>query len=202
MRRAIEVIGTCIGLILVSPIFVLCALAVKLEDRGPSFYSQLRVGKCFREFRLLKFRSMRPGADRNGLLTSPNDARVTQVGRILRKYKLDELPQLINVLRGDMQLVGPRPEVREYVEHFRDEYAVLLLERPGITDPASVAFRNEQDAFSARDIEEQYVSEILPKKLRLSLEYQRTRTIFSDLKVLIRTVVSMGRCNTSSKSIW
>ena len=124
-----------------------------------------------------------------GLLTSPNDMRVTRVGRLLRKYKLDELPQLINVLTGDMQFVGSRPEVRKYVEHFRNEYALLLRDRPGITDPASIVFRNEEKAFSKEDLEKQYVADILPRKLELSLGYQRTRTFVSDVKILIRTVI-------------
>lgn len=189
MPRAVEVIGAGIGLILLSPVLVICALAIRLEDRGPMFYSQLRVGRDFHEFRLLKFRSMNPGAERKGLLTSPNDARVTRVGRLLRKYKLDELPQLFNVVRGDMQIVGSRPEVRKYVEHFPNEYAVLLRDRPGITDPASILFRNEEKAFSKGDFEKQYVANILPRKLQISLGYQQTRSFVSDVKVLIRTVI-------------
>lgn len=190
MSRAVELIAAGVGLILLSPILAVCALAIRLEGGGPVFYSQLRVGRDFQDFRLLKFRSMNPGADKKGLLTSPNDIRITQVGRLLRKYKLDELPQLINVLRGDMQFVGSRPEVRKYVEHFRNEYALLLRDRPGITDPASIVFRNEEREFSKEDLEKQYVADILPRKLELSLGYQRTRTFVSDVKVLIRTVIS------------
>ena len=191
MPRAVEVIGAGIGLILLSPVLALCALAIRLEDRGPVFYSQLRVGSNFHEFRLLKFRSMNPGAEKKGLLTSPNDARVTRVGRLLRKYKLDELPQLINVLKGDMQFVGSRPEVRKYVDHFPNEYALLLRDRPGITDPASILYRHEEEAFSYEDLEKQYVADILPRKLELSIGYQRTRSFVSDLKVLIRTVIGL-----------
>lgn len=189
MPRAVEVIVAGVGLILLSPILALCALAIRLEGRGSVFYSQLRVGRDFQDFRLLKFRSMSPGADMKGLLTSPNDMRVTRVGRLLRKYKLDELPQLINVLTGDMQFVGSRPEVRKYVEHFRNEYALLLRDRPGITDPASIVFRNEEKALSKEDLEKQYVADILPRKLELSLGYQQTRTFVSDVKILIRTVI-------------
>ena len=189
MPRAVEAILAGVGLLLLSPILALCALAIVLEGRGPVFYSQLRIGRDFHEFQLLKFRSMSPGADMKGLLTSPNDIRVTYVGRLLRKYKLDELPQLINVLRGDMQFVGSRPEVRKYVEHFRNEYALLLRDRPGITDPASIVFRNEEKAFTKEDLEKQYVADILPRKLELSLGYQRTRTFVSDVKILIRTVI-------------
>lgn len=191
MPRAVEVIGAGVGLILLSPVLALCALAIRLEDRGPAIYSQLRVGRDFHEFRLLKFRSMNPGAEKKGLLTSPNDARVTRVGRLLRKYKLDELPQLINVFKGDMQFVGSRPEVRKYVEHFPNEYALLLRDRPGITDPASILYRHEEEAFSYEDLEKQYVADILPRKLELSIGYQRTRSFVSDLKVLIRTVIGL-----------
>lgn len=189
MPRAVEAILAGVGLVLLSPILALCALAIVLEGRGPVFYSQLRVGRDFHEFQLLKFRSMDPGAEKKGLLTSPNDVRVTRVGCLLRKYKLDELPQLINVLRGDMQFVGSRPEVRKYVEYFPNEYAVLLRDRPGITDPASILFRNEEKAFSKEDLEKQYVANILPRKLHLSLGYQQTRSFVSDVKVLIRTVI-------------
>lgn len=189
MPRAVEAIVAGVGLLLLSPILALCALAIVLEGRGPVFYSQLRIGRDFHEFQLLKFRSMDPGADKKGLLTSPNDVRVTRVGCLLRKYKLDELPQLINVLRGDMQFVGSRPEVRKYVEYFPNEYAVLLRDRPGITDPASILFRNEEKAFSKEDLEKQYVANILPRKLQLSLGYQQTRSFVSDVKVLIRTVI-------------
>lgn len=178
---------------MLSPVFALAALAIKREDGGPVFYAQARVGQGFRTFRVLKFRSMVESADRVGLLTAPSDSRVTRAGRVLRKYKLDELPQLWNVLKGDMQLVGPRPEVARYVERYREQFAVLLKEAPGITDPASLAYRREEELFHAGGIEEQYVSQILPDKLRLSLEYQRRRTLFSDLVVLFETLLSLAK---------
>jgi lipopolysaccharide/colanic/teichoic acid biosynthesis glycosyltransferase len=130
-------------------------LAVKCEDGGPVFYSQFRVGRGFHPFRLLKFRSMIVNADKAGLLTQPADARLTRVGQFLRKYKLDELPQLWNVLKGDMQLVGPRPEVARYVELFYEQYSPLLNESPGITDPASLAYRREESCFLPGDIDQQ-----------------------------------------------
>ena len=154
-------------------------------------YAQDRVGKNFRSFRLLKFRSMAPGSERSGVLTAPSDSRITRVGRVLRKYKLDELPQLWNVLQGDMQLVGPRPEVARYVERFRERYAILLRQPPGITDPASLAYRHEEQCFQAGAIEQQYLARILPDKLRLSLEYQRRRNFFSDLAILLHTVAGL-----------
>src|ERR1700757_1989967 len=122
MRRAIEMMAAAVGLVLLSPLFAAIAIAIKLDDRGSVYYSQTRVGKGFRIFRLYKFRSMVAGSDKSGLLTAPDDARQTRVGRILRKLKLDELPQLFNLLKGDMQLIGPRPEVSKYVDLFRQEY--------------------------------------------------------------------------------
>jgi lipopolysaccharide/colanic/teichoic acid biosynthesis glycosyltransferase len=187
-RRAFDTVASALGLTLLSPLLALLALAIKLDDGDAVFYSQARVGRDFRLFQLLKFRSMAPGAARSGFLTTPGDARITRVGRFLRKYKLDELPQLFNVLKGEMQLVGPRPEVERYVCLFRAEYSVLLQEHPGITDPASISYRNEEKMFNAGPIEEQYVSQILPDKLRISLEYQQRRNLFSDVRILLQTL--------------
>lgn len=188
LSRVFDIVFATAGLILLSPLFCVIALAIKLEDGGPVFYRQLRIGKGFQPFRIWKFRSMITGADRSGSLTAPEDARVTRVGLWLRRLKLDELPQLFNVLIGDMQLVGARPEVDYYVNMFRAEYAVILQDRPGITDPASLAYRNEERVFSVSRMEEQYVQEILPAKLKLSLEYSQRRSFLSDLGVLLRTV--------------
>jgi lipopolysaccharide/colanic/teichoic acid biosynthesis glycosyltransferase len=188
MRRAFDILSAGIGLILLAPLFALIALAVKIEDGGPVFYSQLRVGKDFRKFRFLKFRSMIPGADRLAPLTARADPRRTRMGRFLRKYKLDELPQLINVVKGDMQLVGARPELEPYVERFRLQYALLLQDRPGITDPGTLTYRHEEQLFETEHVEEQYVSKILPHKLELSLEHSRQRSFHSDLSILFRTI--------------
>jgi lipopolysaccharide/colanic/teichoic acid biosynthesis glycosyltransferase len=132
------------------------------------------------------------GADRDGLLTAPMDNRVTRVGRFLRDYKLDELPQLINVLKGDMQFVGARPEVERYVEMFRVQYATILRERPGITDPAALVYRREDSILSSNNIEDQYIAQVLPHKLRLSMEYQRHRGFLSDMRILVRTVFGLS----------
>jgi lipopolysaccharide/colanic/teichoic acid biosynthesis glycosyltransferase len=181
-----------IGLFFLLPVFCIIALAVKLDDHGPVFYTQRRVGKKFQVFSLVKFRTMIVGADRDGLLTAPRDDRVTRVGRLLREYKLDELPQLINVLKGDMQFVGARPEVERYVEMFRVQYATILHERPGITDPATLFYRREDSILSSSNIEEQYIAQVLPHKLRLSMEYQRHRKFFSDMRILVRTVLGLS----------
>jgi lipopolysaccharide/colanic/teichoic acid biosynthesis glycosyltransferase len=167
---------------------------------GSVFYLQPRVGKGGQEFYLMKFRSMVSGADRHGLLTVPEDPRVTFVGRFLRKHKLDELPQLINVLKGDIRLVGSRPEMKRYVDMFRGEYNVLLQDPPGITDPASLVYRHEEKMLKTECLEEHYVAQILPQKLRLSLEYARRRTFFSDVKIVFQTLQggNVAECYSSS----
>jgi len=187
LTRVFDFLCSLLGLLACSPLLGLIALAVKLDDGGPVFYSQDRVGRNFQLFRLHKFRTMIRGADRHGLLTAPADSRRTRVGRVLRRYKLDELPQLFNVLKGDVQLVGTRPEVERYVQMYRPQYAILLQDRPGITDPASLAYRHEDQILSADRLEQQYVSEVLPAKLALSLDYQQRRTFLSDLTILFRT---------------
>jgi dTDP-4-amino-4,6-dideoxygalactose transaminase len=188
LRRAFDAACASAGLAFMAPLFALIAVAIKLDDGGPVFFSQCRVGKGLRNFRLLKFRSMFFNSA-GSPLTAPEDARVTRVGRFLRKYKLDELPQLVNVLKGEMQLVGVRPQMRRFVEIFREEYEELLQTPPGITDPASLSFRNEEQLFHEGSIEEQYITKILPRKLQLSLNYARARTFPSDLDILFRTIL-------------
>jgi lipopolysaccharide/colanic/teichoic acid biosynthesis glycosyltransferase len=191
IRFVFDVLCAAGGLILLSPLLVLIGIAIKLDDGGPIFYRQSRVGKRFRLFRVLKFRSMVCGADGSGLVTAPGDPRVTRVGRVLRKWKLDELPQLINVLKGEMQLVGARPEVGRYVAMFRQQYSLLLEDRPGITDPATIAYRHEDEILQGSCLEEQYVSKVLPDKLRLSIEYHQCRRFGSDIAILLRTVLGL-----------
>lgn len=189
MQRTFDFICAAVGLLLLLPLLAGIALAIKVCDGGPVFYAQPRVGKNFQKFRLLKFRTMSPEADRHGLLTAPEDARVTRVGKFLRAWKLDELPQLLNVLTGEMQLVGARPEVEPYVQRFHREYGMLLKDRPGITDPASLAYRHEDKLFCQTGFENQYISVILPDKLRLSLAYQQRRSFSADLGILVHTLV-------------
>jgi lipopolysaccharide/colanic/teichoic acid biosynthesis glycosyltransferase len=190
-NRALDVLCAGMGLIVLSPMFCAIAVAIKFDDRGPVFYAQGRVGKGFRCFRVYKFRSMISGADRDGLLTASGDARVTRLGRLLRRYKLDELPQLFNVLQGDMQLIGARPEVELYVQMFRPQYAVILQDRPGLADPATLAYPREDEILAAGGAERQYIEEILPDKLRLSLDYQTRRSLLSDIGVLLRTAIGL-----------
>jgi lipopolysaccharide/colanic/teichoic acid biosynthesis glycosyltransferase len=191
LHRAFDISCAAVGLLILSPLFGVIAVAIKFDDGGPVFYLQDRVGKHFQPFRVCKFRSMVTGADRHGLLTARGDPRLTRIGRLLRRYKLDELPQLFNVLAGDMQLVGARPELERYVQMFRAQYAVILQDRPGITDPATLVYRREDQILSVGGIEQQYVSEILPAKLKLSRDYQQQRTFRSDLGTLFRTVLGL-----------
>lgn len=197
-RRWFDTICAAVGLAVLAPVFAIVALAIKLDDGGPIFYSHARIGKGFRKFRLFKFRSMIYRCTEGSTVTAPRDARVTRVGRFLRKYKLDELPQLWNVLKGEMQLVGARPQMQKFVDIFHDEYEELLQSAPGITDPASLVFRNEELFFHQGSIEEQYVTRIMPMKLQISIKYSRTRAFFSDLKILFRTVLALP----SVTSVW
>jgi lipopolysaccharide/colanic/teichoic acid biosynthesis glycosyltransferase len=187
-RRLFDAACAAAGLAILAPLFAVIAVAIKLDDGGSIFYSHARIGKWFRDFRLFKFRSMICRPTDGSTVTAPQDVRITRVGRFLRRYKLDELPQLINVLKGEMQLVGARPQMRKFVDIFHGEYEELLQSAPGITDPASLFFRNEELFFHEGSIEEQYVTRIMPMKLQISIKYSRTRTFFSDLEILFRTV--------------
>lgn len=190
-KRIFDFVSALLGLIVVSPLLVTIALAVKLSSAGPVFFRQTRVGRKFRPFRIVKFRTMHEGID-GPLITARGDKRITSVGRILRRTKFDELPQLWNVLVGDMSLVGPRPEIPEYVEQFRGDYEEILKVRPGITDPASIEFRREEILLAQADNPEtQYLSVILPKKLAMAKEYVKARTFFGDLGLIFRTIAHM-----------
>jgi lipopolysaccharide/colanic/teichoic acid biosynthesis glycosyltransferase len=187
-KRIFDFFCALVGLVAVSPLLIVIAVAVKLTSSGPVFFHQTRVGHHFRPFRIVKFRTMREGMD-GPLITASGDRRVTAVGRILRRTKFDELPQLWNVLIGDMSLVGPRPEIPEYVERFRQDYAEILTVRPGITDPASIAFRREDMLLAQADNPEtKYLSVILPKKLAMAREYVKARTFLGDLILIFRTI--------------
>ncbi|MCB0885469.1 MAG: sugar transferase, partial [Propionibacteriaceae bacterium] len=177
LKRAFDVASSAVGLVVLSPVFLVVAALIKAKDRGPVFFRQERVGLHGRTFRIHKFRTMRV-ANAGVLITSADDDRITPVGAFLRRTKLDELPQLIDVLRGDMSVVGPRPEVPRYVAMWGDDArAEILSVRPGISDPAAIAFRNEQDVLAAADDPERhYVEVILPQKVAMYLDYVRTRS--------------------------
>ena len=177
------------SLLLLSPLFLIVAIWIRLDSPGPVFYRQTRVGRYNKDFRLLKFRSMRVGSDKKGLITvGGRDPRVTRSGYWIRKYKLDELPQLINVFKGDMSLVGPRPEVRKYVDLYTPEQLHVLDVRPGITDMASIRYRNENELLEqAADPEQFYRDTVMQDKLRINLEYVSDHSFFKDIKIILMT---------------
>ena len=189
MKRLFDVVASGVGLLLLSPLFLLVAIWIKLDSPGPVFYRQVRVGRYNRDFRIFKFRSMRVGADKGSLVTiGGRDPRVTRSGYFIRKFKIDELPQLINVLIGDMSLVGPRPEVRHYVDYWTKEQLRVLDVRPGITDPASIKFRNENELLEkAEDPEKYYIEVIMQEKLRLYLKYVEKHNFWYDIKLIFQT---------------
>lgn len=189
MKRLFDLIASGCGLLVLSPIFLVLAIWVKLDSPGPVFYRQVRVGRGNKDFRLFKFRSMRIGSDKSGLITvGGRDPRVTRSGYYIRKYKLDELPQLINVFLGDMSLVGPRPEVRKYVDMYTSEQMHVLDVRPGITDMASICYRNENELLEkVENPEAYYIGTIMQDKLRINLEYVHNQSFWGDIKLIFRT---------------
>ncbi len=189
-KRLLDVVGAGVGLVVLSPFFAVIAAWIKLHDGGPVFFRQVRVGKGGRLFRIYKFRTMVVDAERMGLqLTTGKDPRITPVGRFLRKYKLDELPQLINVLKGEMSLVGPRPEVPRYVEAFSKEYAKILQTRPGITDYAAIEYRDENTLLDgADDPEKMYLEVVLPEKIKYYHMYLRRMSLKTDIMLIFKTI--------------
>jgi lipopolysaccharide/colanic/teichoic acid biosynthesis glycosyltransferase len=192
-KRLFDIIVSLIGILILLPLFILIVLAICIDSRGGVFFSQVRVGKNSIDFDLLKFRSMFTDSDQNGLLTiGSSDKRITKIGYYLRKYKLDELPQLINVFIGDMSLVGPRPEVRKYVELYTPEQKKILSVLPGITDLASIEFINENDLLAKSNTpEETYIKEIMPAKLKLNLQYIQTQSFYGDIKIILKTLAKI-----------
>lgn len=190
MKRLFDIVCSFFGLVFLSWLFVFVALWVGLSSRGGVFYRQRRVGRCNRDFTIYKFRSMRVNSDRQGLLTiGGRDGRITKAGVFIRKYKLDELPQLFNVLRGDMSFVGPRPEVRKYVELYTEEQKKVLTVRPGITSLSSIKYRNENEILSRSDNPEQYyIDVIMQDKLAIELDYLEQRSLLTDIKVIFQTI--------------
>src|SRR5215510_9479863 len=186
MKRVFDIVVAFLGLSLLLPLLLLVAFLIKLDSPGPIFFRQGRIGKGFRPFFIYKFRTMVHDAPRKGgLITSGADPRITRLGRVLRKTKIDELPQLFNILKGEMSFVGPRPEVPQYVELFRQDYEKILDVLPGLTDLASLQYRDEAEALRhARDPEEEYVRNILPDKIRLAKEYLRRSSLFFDITLI------------------
>ncbi|KCB46335.1 sugar transferase [Bordetella hinzii] len=196
IKRAFDLVCSALGLLLLSPLLLLVAIAIKLDSPGPVFFRQERIGRHGKPFRIHKLRSMtqRQSAQASQI-TIGADARITRVGALIRRWKLDELVQLIDVFQGHMSLVGPRPEVPRYVALYPSDVASLVLSvRPGITDPASIHFRNENELLGkAEDPEKMYQETILPEKLRLQSAYVREQSFFGDIAIILRTIASIGR---------
>lgn len=198
LKRSMDVCCSFLGLLLLSPVFACIALWIMLDSKGGVFYKQIRVGRDNKDFYLFKFRSMRIGSDQKGLLTvGGRDQRITSSGYYIRKFKLDELPQLWNVLIGDMSLVGPRPEVRKYVAMYSAEQMEVLKVRPGITDLASLAYFDENEVLAASsDPEKTYIEEVMPAKLALNKQYIAQRGIIQDIRIILQTFFKIGKVKT------
>jgi len=194
MKRLFDIIFSILGISLFSPVFLLVALWIKLDSKGPIFYSQCRIGRFGNTFKLLKFRSMYLDSDLSGLLTvGGRDPRITSAGFYIRKYKIDELPQLINVFKGEMSIVGPRPEVKKYVDLYTAEQKKVLHLRPGISDLASIKYSNENELLDKQtDPEAYYINVILQDKLKLNLEYVQKQSLFFDVKIIISTIFKVS----------
>ncbi len=193
LKRLFDILFSVIILIVLSPIFILVSLLIIIDNGFPIFYLQKRVGKNFQEFNLIKFRSMKKNADKKGLLTvGSNDNRITQIGYYLRKLKIDELPQFINVLKGEMSVVGPRPEVKKYVDLYTNEQKLVLSIKPGITDYASLKYIDENDILSqSENPEKTYINKVMPEKLSINLEYIHHYNFWSDIKIIAQTFLKM-----------
>jgi lipopolysaccharide/colanic/teichoic acid biosynthesis glycosyltransferase len=193
MIRFFDILFALIGLILCLPLFLALALLIRIDSRGPVFFRQSRVGKDNRDFLLFKFRSMREGSEPKGALTVGNrDSRITRVGYFLRRSKLDELPQLLNVLNGSMSIVGPRPELRRFVDFYTGEQKKVLAVRPGITDWASIEYINENELLAkADDPEKRYVEEIMPAKINLNMRFINNPSTGHYFRIIFRTILGI-----------
>jgi len=189
-KRGFDLLIAVPGLFLLSPFLLSIAFIIKITDPGPVLFIQTRIGKQFRPIRIYKFRSMLPGAEKQGAgITVAHDLRITRIGKILRATKMDELPQLLNVIKGDMSFVGPRPEVAEFVTLFKADYEDILKVRPGITDYASIEYRHEEDILTAyEDIRSGYIKEVLPAKIKLYKKYLQEISFLTDSKLIFMTI--------------
>ncbi len=195
MIRFFDFILSLVGLVVLAPIFIILAIWIQIDSKGPVFYKQVRVGQNGIDFGLFKFRSMVVDADKNGLITvGGRDPRITRSGYVIRKYKLDELPQLINVLLGDMSLVGPRPEVRKYVEFYTDEQQKVLSVKPGITDYASIEYMDENEILGkSSDPEKTYIEEIMSEKIKCNMKYIQNKSLVEYFKIIFLTILKIIR---------
>ncbi len=199
LKRFLDFIGSLILLILLSPILIILAISIKIDSKGPVFYRQERVTTNGKTFKIFKFRTMIQDADKRGtLITGKQDSRITKIGNKIRKCRLDELPQLINILKGEMSFVGTRPEVKKYVDMYTDEMKATLLMPAGVTSMASIKFKDEDEIISkqtksGKTVDEAYVNDILPEKMKWNLEYIEKFSILEDIKICIETVIKVGK---------
>lgn len=199
LKRFLDFIGSLILLILLSPILIILAISIKIDSKGPVFYRQERVTTNGKTFKIFKFRTMIQDADKRGtLITGKQDSRITKIGNKIRKCRLDELPQLINILKGEMSFVGTRPEVKKYVDMYTDEMKATLLMPAGVTSMASIKFKDEDEIISkeikkGKTVDEAYVNDILPEKMKWNLEYIKKFSILEDFKICIETVIKVGK---------
>ena len=189
LKRIFDITLSLFGLIILLPFMLIIAILIKIDSKGPVFFKQIRVTKNGKEFKIFKYRTMKVGSDKYSQITVGKDGRITKIGSFLRKYKLDEIPQLINVLIGDMSLVGPRPEVPKYVALYTDEQKEILKVRAGITDYASIEFSDENDLLaSEEDPEKAYIEKIMPKKIELNKKYLSETSVLTDIKIILLTI--------------
>ena len=189
LKRIFDITLSLFGLIILLPFMLIIAILIKIDSKGSVFFKQIRVTKNGKEFKILKYRTMRVGSDKYSQITVGKDGRITKIGSFLRKYKLDEIPQLINVLIGDMSLVGPRPEVPKYVALYTDEQKEILKVRAGITDYASIEFSDENDLLaSEKNPEEAYIEKIMPKKIELNKKYLSEISVLTDIRIILLTI--------------
>ncbi|MCF7560760.1 sugar transferase [Sabulilitoribacter multivorans] len=193
IKRSFDVVFSLIGLIVLAPILIIISILIKLDSKGPILFIQGRVGKNNKDFNIYKFRTMRIQSETKGLLTlGNNDSRITKIGYFLRRYKIDEFPQLINILKGDMSFVGPRPELRYYVNFYNEDDMKIFVVRPGITGLASLKYRNEVELLkAAKDPEDFFIHTIIPDKLKYNKEYIKRRNFFFDLKLIFITIIKV-----------
>jgi len=193
MKRIFDLLFSFLGLLILFPFLLIIAILIVIDSKGDIFYLQQRVGKENKDFNIFKFRTMRPNSDKQGLLTvGAKDRRITRIGMFLRKYKIDELPQLINVLIGNMSFVGPRPEVRKYVDLYNSEQKKVLTVKPGITDYASIEYSKENELLAkSENPEKTYIEEIMPAKLELNLKYIKEASLLTDIKIIFKTFVKI-----------
>lgn len=189
LKRIFDFIASLMGLIILSPFMLIIAILIKVDSKGPVFFKQIRVTKDARKFEIFKYRTMKVGSDKFSQITIGKDNRITRIGSFLRKYKLDEIPQLINVLTGDMSLVGPRPEVPKYVDMYTEEQKEILKVRAGITDYASIEFSDENEILAnEEEPEKAYIEKIMPRKIELNKKYLSEISVFTDIKIIILTI--------------